>query len=66
MSPQSTALQTTDMEAKEYELLYSAVAHQSYPEGISPRTRKMSCEIKQKKFVVREGLLYYCDWLHKS
>ena len=35
MSPQSTALQTTDMEAKDYELLYNAVAHQSYPEGIT-------------------------------
>ena len=39
MSPQSTALQTTDMEAKDYELLYNAVAHQSYPEGITKIVR---------------------------
>ena len=63
MSPQSTALQTTDMEAKEYELLYSAVAHQSYPEGIT-KNQKDVLRNKAKKFVVREGLLYYCASSH--
>ena len=49
MSPQSTALQNTDMEAKEYELLYSAVAHQSYPEGITKNQKHASLVNGQKQ-----------------
>ena len=60
MSPQSTALQTTDMEAKEYELLYSAVAHQSYPEGITKNQKDVLRNKEEKIRGSRRPIVLLC------
>ena len=58
MSPQS--IDFTAMEAKEYDEIYNVVADQNYPEGIT-KNQKDVLRNKAKKFVIRDGLLYYCD-----
>ena len=58
MSPHSNTF--TVMDTNEYEELYNVVAHQRYPQGIT-KNKKDALRNKSKKFVVRDGLLYYCD-----
>ena len=48
------------MEAKEYDEIYNVVADQKYPEGIT-KNQKDVLHSKAKKFVIQDGLLYYCD-----
>ena len=48
------------MEAKEYNEIYNVVADQNFPEGIT-KNQKDVLRNKAKKFVIRDGLLYYCD-----
>ena len=46
-------------EAKECDEIYNVVAGQNYPEGIT-KNQKNVLRNKAKKFVIRDGLLYYC------
>ena len=54
-SPQS--IDFAVMEVKEYDEIYNVMADQM----VSPKTRKMPCGNKAKKFAIRDDLLYYCD-----